>query len=69
MIRAWKSANAQYTYNTTDYFDSEIGISVGVSNLFDNVPQRLPVLGGFESRLHSPWGRQFWLSVDWMPGF
>lgn len=68
-IRAWKSANAQYTYNTTDYFDSEIGISVGVSNLFDNVPQRLPVLGGFESRLHSPWGRQFWVSVDWMPGF
>lgn len=68
-IRAWKAANAQYTYNTTDYFDSEIGISVGVSNMFDNVPQRLPVLGGFESRLHSPWGRQFWVSVDWMPGF
>lgn len=68
-IRAQGIVNAQYTYLMDQYFDSEISLSVGVSNLFDELPQRLPVLGGFESRLHSPWGRQFWISADWRPGF
>jgi iron complex outermembrane recepter protein len=66
-VNSWSIVNAQYTYTMTDYLDSEIGVSVGINNLFDRVPQLLPVLGGFESRLHSPWGRQFSLSVDWRP--
>ena len=67
-IDAWDVVNAQYTYLFDQYFDSEISLSVGVSNLFDKQPQLLPVLGGFESRLHAPWGRQFFMSVDWTPG-
>lgn len=66
-IKSWSIVNAQYTYTMTDYLDSEISVSVGVNNVFNRVPQLLPVLGGFESRLHSPWGRQFSLSVDWRP--
>ncbi len=68
-VEAWKSVNAQYSYVMDRYFDSEITLSAGVNNLFDRQPQRLPILGGFESRLHSPWGRQFWVSVDWTPSF
>lgn len=68
-IRSQGIVNAQYTYLMDQYFDSEVSLSIGVSNLFDELPQRLPVLGGFESRLHSPWGRQFWISADWRPGF
>lgn len=68
-VRAWKVVNAQYSYVLDQYLDSEITLSAGVSNLFDRLPQRLPVLGGFESRLHTPWGRQFWASIDWRPNF
>mgnify|MGYP006398486633 FL=1 len=68
-VDAWDTVNAQYTYLFDDYFDSDISLSVGVSNLFDKQPQLLPILGGFESRLHAPWGRQFWMSVDWQPRF
>lgn len=60
--------NAQYAYVMENYFDSSITISGGVSNVFDQRPQRFPMIGGFESRLSVPWGRQFWLSLDWQPG-
>ena len=60
--------NAQYTHIFTDVFNSEFTVSAGVKNLTDRKPQRLPVMGGFESRLSTPWGRQFWVSVDWTPG-
>ena len=67
MVRHWSIANAQYTHVLDQFFDSEITLSAGINNIFDRLPQRLPVLGGFESRLHSPWGRQFWASVEWQP--
>ncbi|MDO9319223.1 MAG: TonB-dependent receptor [Gammaproteobacteria bacterium] len=60
--------NAQYAYVFDDYFDSEITLSAGVANLFNTRPQRLPIIGGFASRLSTPWGRQVWVSVDWAPG-
>lgn len=66
-VRAWTTANAQYSYLFDSYLDSNINVSVGVNNLFDREPQRLPMLGGFASRLHSPWGRQFYMSVEWQP--
>lgn len=66
-VRAWTTANAQYSYLFDSYLDSSINVSVGVNNLFDREPQRLPMLGGFASRLHSPWGRQFYMSVEWEP--
>ncbi|MGQ9425605.1 TonB-dependent receptor domain-containing protein [Gilvimarinus sp. F26214L] len=69
LIEAQTIVNTQYTHLFEDYFSSQISLSVGISNLFDERPQRLPILGGFESRLHSPWGRQFWMSVDWTPDF
>ncbi len=61
--------NAQYSYAFDNLFGSQVMVSGGIRNLFDEMPQRLPVLGGFESRLQQPWGRQFWLSLDWTPGF
>lgn len=64
-VRAWTVANAQYSYLFDNYLDSDITLSVGVNNLFDREPQRLPMLSGYASRLHTPWGRQFYLSVDW----
>ncbi|NQV69284.1 MAG: TonB-dependent receptor [Pseudohongiella sp.] len=62
----WR-VNVQYAYIFSDFFDSEFTVSAGVTNLFDKRPQRLPITGGFETRLSTPWGRQAWLSVDWTP--
>ncbi len=61
--------NGQYAYIFDDFFGSEVTMSGGIRNLFNQQPQRLPILGGFESRLQQPWGRQFWLSIDWAPNF
>lgn len=67
-IEAQTIVNAQYAYAFNDFFGSEVVLSGGIRNLTNRQPQRLPILGGFESRLHQPWGRQFWMSVDWTPG-
>jgi len=66
-VRAWTITNAQYSYLFDSYLDSNINLSIGVNNLFDREPQRLPMLAGFASRLHTPWGRQFYMSVEWEP--
>lgn len=59
--------NAQYGYIMNEFFGSEVVLSGGIRNLTNRQPQRLPILGGFESRLQQPWGRQFWMSIDWTP--
>lgn len=69
IIEAETRVNARYAYTFEDFFNSEITASIGVNNVFDRRPQRLPILGGFESRLSTPWGRQYWVSLDWTPGF
>jgi iron complex outermembrane recepter protein len=60
--------NAQYAYELDRFFDSNFTISAGINNLFNRRPERLPIQGGFESRLSVPWGRQVWVSIDWTPG-
>lgn len=67
-IQAETITNAQYAYVFDQYLDSTITVSGGISNLFSVLPQRLPIIGGFETRLSTPWGRQFWVSIDWQPG-
>lgn len=66
-IRKWDVWNAQYSYDMNQYLNSDITLSVGINNLFDREPQRLPMLSGYESRLHTPWGRQVYVSFDWQP--
>jgi len=68
-IKGEHIVNARYGLILDQYFDSEFNVSVGVNNVFDKMPQRLGVLGGFETRLSTPWGRQFYVSLDWTPGF
>jgi iron complex outermembrane recepter protein len=67
-VEAETITNAQYAYTFDQYFDSTITVSAGISNLFDIRPQRLPIIGGFNTRLSTPWGRQMWVSMDWQPG-
>jgi iron complex outermembrane receptor protein len=57
-------ANASYTYFFDNLFTTSGNVTLGVSNLFDWEPQRLPVQGGFESRLYDNFGRMFSVSMD-----
>jgi iron complex outermembrane receptor protein len=60
--------NLQYAHVLNGYFNSEFTLAAGVTNLTNEKPTLLPVMGGFESRLSTPWHRQFWVSIDWTPG-
>ncbi len=57
-------ANASYTYFFDDLFNSSGNVTFAINNLFDWEPRRLPVQGGFESRLYDNFGRMLSLSVD-----
>jgi outer membrane receptor for ferrienterochelin and colicin len=60
--------NLNYQYLFTSVLGGDIALRAGINNLFDEQPQLLPILGGFESRLHTPWGRQFFVSADFQFG-
>lgn len=60
--------DARYAFVLDQYLDSEFTLAVGINNLTDRRPQRLPIQGGFETRLANPFGRQFWASIEWTPG-
>lgn len=56
--------NANYIYSFNDVFGTTGAVSVNVNNLFDWEPKRLPVTGGFESRLYDNFGRMFAVTLD-----
>lgn len=56
--------NLNYQYRFDDLFGSQVGFRAGINNALDQQPQLLPILGGFESRVHIPWGRQYFVSFD-----
>ena len=57
-------ANASYTYFIDDLFGSSGSITGAINNVFDWEPMRLPVQGGFESRLYDNFGRMLSISFD-----
>ena len=67
IIHGESRTNIRYTYMLQDFWNSDFTMSLGVNNIFEERPQQLPILGGFESRLSTPWGRQFWASLEWTP--
>jgi iron complex outermembrane recepter protein len=67
IIHGESRTNLRYTYALSDFWGSDLIASAGINNVFGERPQQLPILGGFESRLSTPWGRQFWLSLEWTP--
>lgn len=69
IIHGESRTNVRYAYAMDNLLNSSFTFSIGVNNLFEERPQQLPILGGFESRLSTPWGRQFWASIDWTPNF
>ena len=64
MIDSITRSDARYSYNFSDWFNTEGRLTVGITNLFDHDPQLLPQRNGMESRIDDPFGRQFYLSLD-----
>ena len=62
-IRAITKVDARYSYRF-NLFDTDANITGGIQNLFDRKAQRLPQYGGLETRVDDPFGRQFYVSMD-----
>lgn len=60
--------DVRYAYQFDDFFGSQVTFSGGINNLFDEKPQLTGQIGGFESRLVNNWYRQYFLSIDIIPG-
>ena len=68
-IKGETIVNARYNIVLDDLWGQQFSVGAGINNLADKRPQLIGILGGFESRLSNPWGRSFWLSLDWEPAF
>ena len=64
VIDAAYIVNSNYSYYFDDLFGTATSLTFGINNMFDWEPQRLPVQGGFETRLYDNFGRQFFASID-----
>lgn len=66
IVRAIATADARYSYrfDINRIIRADANVTVGITNLFDRMPQRLPQANGMESRVDTPFGRQFYLSMD-----
>lgn len=62
-IRAITKVDARYSHRFTA-FGTDSNVTVGITNLFDRDAQRLPQVGGLETRVDDPFGRQFYVSMD-----
>jgi outer membrane receptor protein involved in Fe transport len=60
--------DVRYAYLFQDLFGSEVTVSAGVNNLFNEKPVLTGQIGGFESLLINNWYRQFFISIDILPG-
>ena len=65
-VRGGYRVDVNYGYNMDSLFGfgRSANVSVGVRNLFDWEPQRLPIQGGLETRLYDPFGRIFSVNLD-----
>lgn len=65
----WKF-DVRYGYSFHDLFGmpGTLDFAIGANNAFDEEAQPLPVQGGLESRLHDPFGRMWYLELNYLPG-
>lgn len=57
VLRASTIVDASYNYRGVEALGGEFHFTVGARNLFDRLPQKVPLLGGIEAILYDPMGR------------
>ncbi|MDP1932991.1 MAG: TonB-dependent receptor [Gammaproteobacteria bacterium] len=64
-LRASTIVDASYNFSQYEAMGGEFAFTVGARNLFDRLPQKVPMLGGMESVLYDPTGRMLYARVTY----
>jgi hypothetical protein len=54
----------RYGYTLDQFSFGKLDFGIGSSNVTNAKPDRLPVVGGLETRLGDPFGRQYYAEVN-----
>ena len=65
VLRASTIADFAYNYSQYETLGGEVSFTVGARNLFDRMPQKVPMLGGVESNLYDPTGRMLYARITY----
>jgi len=63
-ISSYHTFDVRYGYAFDDLFGAKVDFALGSSNVLNAKPDRLPILGGMETRLGDPFGRQYYAEVN-----
>ena len=64
-LHASTIVDASYNFSQLEVMGGEFAFTVGARNLFDRLPQKVPMLGGMESTLYDPTGRMVYARVTY----
>ncbi len=65
VLKASTIANAAYNYRQLEAMGGELSFTIGARNLFDRLPQKVPMLGGNESIMYDPTGRMVYARITY----
>jgi iron complex outermembrane recepter protein len=63
-ISSYTTYDVRYGYTLDDLSFGRLDFGIGSSNVTNAKPDRLPVVGGLETRLGDPFGRQYYAEVN-----
>jgi outer membrane receptor protein involved in Fe transport len=64
-ISSYTTFDVRYGYTFDDVFSiGKLDVAIGSSNVTDAKPDRLPIIGGLETRLGDPFGRQYYAELN-----
>jgi len=63
-ISSYTTFDVRYGYKLEDLSFGDLEFGIGSSNVTNAKPDRLPVVGGLETRLGDPFGRQYYAEVN-----
>lgn len=64
-VKGLTTVDVRYSYEFADLFNGDLNVAVGANNVLDELPEALPLNGGFESRLYDPYGRILYLELTY----
>jgi outer membrane receptor protein involved in Fe transport len=64
-LHAFTTVDASYNFSQLEALGGEFAFTVGARNLFDRLPQKVPMLGGIESIMYDPTGRMLYARVSY----
>lgn len=62
-ISSYTTFDVRYGYSFENFSFAQVDFAIGSTNVTNTKPDRLPIIGGFETRLGDPFGRQYYAEV------